>query len=85
MALIDLIQQNAAELPPDKQVEVLDFISFLRQRQNPSKRVVSDMERTQSIKKSLKALANMRVFADIHDPIEWQRSLRQDRPLPGRE
>ncbi len=85
MALIDLIHKNAAQLPPDKQVEVLDFISFLRQRQYPSKMLGSNIERMQSIKKSLKALANMHVFNDIHDPIEWQRSLRQDRPLPGRE
>lgn len=85
MAILDLIQQNAAELPPDKQVEVLDFISFLRHRQNVSNRLDSTIERTNAIKKTLKALATMRVFADISDPDEWQRNLRQDRPLPGRE
>ncbi|MEG4498160.1 hypothetical protein QUB05_13185 [Microcoleus sp. F10-C6] len=25
------------------------------------------------------------VFAEISDPVEWQRDLRQDRPLPGRD
>jgi len=84
MALIDLIHKNAEQLPPDKQVEVLDFISFLRQRQNLSKMLDSNIERKNSIKKSLKSLATMRVFSNIHDPIEWQRDLRQDRPLPGR-
>jgi hypothetical protein len=85
MAILDLIQQNAAELPPDKQVEVLDFISFLRQRETFSSRLDSTIERTNSIKKSLKSLATMRVFADIPDPVEWQKTLRKDRPLPGRE
>jgi hypothetical protein len=25
------------------------------------------------------------LFQDIPDPVEWQRALRKDRPLPGRE
>ena len=24
-------------------------------------------------------------FNEIHDPVAWQREVRQDRPLPGRE
>ena len=85
MAIIELIQKNAAQLPPEKQMEVLDFIAFLRQCQHPARKPASSTERTQAIKKSLKTLADMRVFADIHDPVEWQRGLRQELPLPGRE
>jgi hypothetical protein len=36
----------------------------------------------------LEALARLRElnpFADIEDPVAWQRELRKDRPLPGRE
>lgn len=31
------------------------------------------------------ALADMGTFADIEDPVAWQREIRKDRPLPGRE
>ncbi|MCC3432260.1 MAG: hypothetical protein JGK08_20250 [Microcoleus sp. PH2017_04_SCI_O_A] len=33
----------------------------------------------------LEKIAASNVFADIIDPVEWQRELRQDRPLPGRD
>ena len=30
------------------------------------------------------ALADMGAFADIENPVAWQREIRKDRPLPGR-
>ncbi|CAI8007970.1 hypothetical protein GBAR_LOCUS5513 [Geodia barretti] len=33
----------------------------------------------------LQALADMGTFAEIEDPVAWQREIRKDRPLPGRE
>ena len=30
------------------------------------------------------ALADMGAFADIEDPVAWQREIRKDSPLPGR-
>lgn len=85
MTIFEQIQKNSAQLPPDKQIEVLDFISFLLQQTQPVAESESRKERAKGIKKSLDNLARMRVFADISDPVEWQRSLRKDRPLPGRE
>lgn len=32
-----------------------------------------------------KALADMGTFDDIEDPVAWQREIRKDRPLPGRD
>lgn len=34
---------------------------------------------------ALRALAESDPFADIDDPVEWQRTIRKDRPLPGRD
>jgi hypothetical protein len=34
------------------------------------------------LKLLLEKIAASNVFADISDPVEWQRELRQDRPLP---
>jgi hypothetical protein len=33
----------------------------------------------------LEQLAERRTFASITDPVRWQRELRQDRVLPGRD
>jgi len=33
----------------------------------------------------LEKLAAMNAFSEISDPVEWQREIRKDRPLPGRE
>ncbi|MEG4441957.1 hypothetical protein QUB47_18950 [Microcoleus sp. AT9_B5] len=41
--------------------------------------------RRQRIVEVLEKIAANNVFADISDPVEWQRDLRQDRPLPGRD
>jgi hypothetical protein len=34
---------------------------------------------------SLQRLADCNAFAEIIDPIAWQREIRRDRPLPGRD
>jgi len=39
----------------------------------------------QKIVEILEKIAANNVFAEISDPVEWQRDLRQDRPLPGRD
>jgi len=35
--------------------------------------------------KALERLAATNAFADIKDPVAWQRELRKDRPLPNRD
>ncbi|MEG4816891.1 hypothetical protein [Microcoleus sp. K5-D4] len=40
--------------------------------------------RRKRIVEILEKIAANNVFAEISDPVEWQRDLRQDRPLPGR-
>lgn len=39
----------------------------------------------QALKEALENAVASNVFADIADPAAWQREMRQDRPLPGRE
>ena len=47
------------------------------QKQKPQ-----DRERIQQLWKELQAL---KPFKDIKDPVAWQREIRKDRPLPGRD
>ena len=85
MTLLEQIEKQLNILPPEKQNEVLDFITFLQQRAQSARSVSADDERRKRLKKAFETLAEMGTFADITDPVEWQRQIRKDRPLPGRE
>ena len=37
------------------------------------------------IEKLVEELQALKPFKDIKDPVAWQREIRKDRPLPGRE
>lgn len=39
----------------------------------------------QRMARALERLAEANAFADIKDPVAWQREVRKDRPLPGRD
>lgn len=39
----------------------------------------------QALREALDAAVRSNAFADIKDPVAWQREVRKDRPLPGRE
>ena len=44
-----------------------------------------ERERGLKMAEALEALAEVNALADITDPVAWQREIREDRPLPGRE
>ncbi len=44
-----------------------------------------DRERGRRLADLLRAIAETDPFAEIADPVAWQREIREDRPLPGRE
>jgi hypothetical protein len=75
--------EKAGNLSPAERLKLASrLIDSVRQRD------LSDSfqkSQRQALKKSLEKLAKMKVFADIKDPVEWQRQIRKDRPLPGRD
>jgi hypothetical protein len=85
MTLVEQIQQQLSALPPEKQSEVLDFITFLRQRAQSARSVSAEEQRRKRLKKAFETLAELGTFADIANPVEWQRQIRKDRSLPGRD
>ncbi|MBI4849894.1 MAG: DUF2281 domain-containing protein [Nitrospirae bacterium] len=87
MTLMEQIHKQIGQLPPESQREVLDFATFLQERVRsaPPVSVSVEAERGKRIKAAFLKLAELKVFADIKDPVEWQRQIRRDRPLPGRE
>lgn len=50
--------------------------------QLPIPEVKQDRARIRSLFKQLQELG---AYKDIKDPVAWQREIRKDRPLPGRE
>ncbi|HZG42991.1 MAG TPA: hypothetical protein VEY93_08525 [Longimicrobium sp.] len=52
-----------------------------RHRETPEQRAA----RIKGAADALAQLAKMGAFDHIEDPGEWQREIREDRPLPGRE
>jgi len=87
MTLAETISKHVSALPPEKQREVLDFVLFLQQRREEVIRESSDdgEKRRRRVAAAFDALRRSGAFADIADPVKWQRDIRKDRPLPGRE
>lgn len=42
-------------------------------------------DRRKRMAEALEKLAAADAFSEISDPVEWQREIRRDRPLPGRD
>jgi len=85
MTLIEQIEEQLSKLPPEKQSEVLDFITFLQERARSMQSPSEEEERKERLRKAFATLAELGTFADITDPVEWQRQIRKDKSLPGRD
>lgn len=79
--LENLIEKAGNLSPAERLLLASRLIDSVRQRDLSDSFQKSQRE---ALKKSLEKLAKMKVFADIKDPVEWQRQIRKDRPLPGR-
>ncbi len=80
-----LIAEHTQRLDPVKQKEVLDFVLFLETQTGKQPADLDASERKQRLGLALEKLVEARPFGDIADPVAWQREIRKDRPLPGRE
>ncbi len=81
------VLNGAKTLTPDEQLRLLEELAALiRQRviSQDGDANLSHSLRRQKIVEILEKIAATNVFANVSDPVEWQRDLRQDRRLPGR-
>ena len=82
METLENLVEKAGSLSPSERLLLASrLIESVRQNDLSDSFQKSQRE---ALKKSLDTLAKMNVFADIQDPVEWQRQIRKDRPLPGR-
>lgn len=81
-----MLHREIDSLDPVDMAQVFDFIGYLKSRAvKLPKHQKTEAERQAIIEKALTALQQSGAFSDIGDPAEWQREIRKDRPLPGRE
>ena len=79
--LENLLKKADRLTPAERLLMASRLIESVRQRDLSSHALKSQRA---ELKNSFEKLAKMKVFADITDPVEWQRQIRKDRPLPGR-
>lgn len=71
---LEWIEQPPVNLNPEQPVEVT-ILDEPDQTADRGKRMAEALEK----------LAASDAFSEISDPVEWQREIRKDRPLPGRD
>lgn len=80
------ILENIDSLPPEMQSEALDFVRFLKAKKTSSKLKTQNSKQNGSkLAQLMEEASNKGLFEHIQDPVLWQREIREDRPLPGRE
>ena len=73
---LEWIESEPTHLDAEQQVEVKIL---------ETPRDVDTTTQGQRMAKALERLAAANALSDIQDPSQWQREIRKDRPLPGRE
>lgn len=86
MTTLEIITNHVARLPEALRLELLHYALFLEQRFAKAGQTIEDPpeERQHLLAESLEAATRVNPFQEIPDPVAWQRDIRRDRSLPGR-
>ncbi|WP_218081652.1 DUF2281 domain-containing protein [Anthocerotibacter panamensis] len=82
--ILQQIQHHAAVLPLSSQAELLNYAVYLEQKAREKMPVTSPQARRDRLTAALAQAVALNPFAEIVDPVSWQREQRQDPSLPGR-
>jgi len=85
MNTAEIIFHHLEQFPEAVQSEVLDFVLFLQQKADLSSAHFTVNERRTKLRETMIALQQLNVFSEIENPENWQRDIRTERHLPGRE
>lgn len=85
MNTAEKIFRNVEQFPDVIQAEVLDFVLFLQQKNRLNVTTLTPDERRNNLREVIIRLQQSDVFTEIKNPANWQREIRADRTLPGRE
>ncbi|EIJ35406.1 DUF2281 domain-containing protein [Thiothrix nivea] len=85
---MNVLQQQILEdletLPEALQAEILDFVQFLKAKMARNAQQ-SPVPNGDAIARLCEQIAARNTMPSIPDPSAWQREIRKDRPLPGRD
>ncbi len=85
-AVLEQLLHDAGDLPKEMQKEALNFVRFLKSRLPVKQSQVKKQKpNSEKLIRLLQEASEKKLFSHIHDPAAWQRDLRRDRSLPGRE
>lgn len=82
MTLEQTIRQHVEKLSLPLQGEVLDYVLYLEQKAR--RQLPDDDARRARLSGSLEQLVALNPFSGVQ-PVAWERELRQERALPGRD
>jgi hypothetical protein len=85
MNTAEIIYHYVEKFSEPVQSEVLDFVLFLQQKSNVGVEHFTVHERRTKLREAMIFLQQSNAFKEIENPEKWQREIRADRHLPGRE
>ena len=85
MNTAEIIFHHVEQFPEPVQSEVLDFVLFLQQKTDLNVAHFTVNERRTKLREAMFFLQQSNVFSEIENPENWQRDIRAERHLPGRE
>lgn len=86
--ITEQVLQHIEELPSLLQEEVLHYVEYLTLKVNSSAQLTAHCDNEPNgakLARLMEEVSKKNLFAHIKDPAAWQREIRKDRPLPGRE
>ncbi len=83
--ILQQIQHHAAALPISSQAELLNYAVYLEQKAREKTPITLNQVRREGLAQALAQAVALNPFAEITDPVVWQREQRQDRNLFGRD
>jgi hypothetical protein len=84
MNTAEIIFHHVEQFPETVQSEVLDYVLFLQHKSATITNITTD-ERRKKLRGAILSLQQLNAFKEIDNPVSWQREIRTDRHLPGRE
>ena len=87
MTTLEQLTQTVQRLPDQVQREVLHYALYLADRAagETTPPPEAAFVRSRALGEALEAAAQLNPFAEVADPVAWQRESREDRALPGRD
>ena len=87
-SIAEQILSELEQLPSEMQAEALDFIHFLKSKLVSNRTLITETEEPngKKVAEIMERIATRSsAYSQVKDPVKWQREIRKDRPLPGRD